>query len=175
MRIYCVMASAALWLACGPADDRLVGPTDHVAEHACEAFEDDTTTPLTAVADASSIADATITLGDTPYVVTLPEGAQSYAGLNITTEHSYLAIFTRERDVVVDVEGGDVSYRRHAICPDLIGEDVRVHIDEIGLHAMTFSDEGPREVWLQAVLESAGHDEDGGHDEDAGTASDSGP
>jgi hypothetical protein len=162
------LAAMLVLAACGPGDDRLPGPNDHAAEHSCEALED-TPTPITAASDEAGAAGAVLLLDSTPYLVTLPDGALGYATLRVDVEHSYMAMFVREREAVIEAPG-DAVFRRHALCPGSIGDDIRMHVDEPGDYLVTFSPEGPREVWLQVVLESAGHDEDAGeHDHpDAG-------
>lgn len=149
---------ALFLIACGPADDRLPGPTDHQSEHACEHLETGTPESITAATDEEGAAAAIVELQDTPYLVSLPNAALGYATLRIVEQHSYVAIFVRERDALIDGPNFEPAFR-HGVCPDRIGDDFRWHIDEPGDYLLTFSDEGPREVWMQAVLEEAGHDD----------------
>lgn len=173
MKCLPIALAASLLGACGPSDNRIVGRDDLVAEHSCEAL-DLTPTEITAAGDEAGAAGVVMTLGETPYLVTLPAaGAQGFAMLRIDAEHTYAAMFVRERDAVVEAPG-DPVFRKHFFCPDRIGDDIRMHIDLPGDYLVTFSDEGPREIWLQAVLEEAGHMEDAGPAVDAGPAIDAG-
>jgi hypothetical protein len=159
---------ALVLIGCGPADDRLPGPNDGLAEHSCEHLATDTPEAITAATTEDGAADVVIELQDTPYLVTLPAAANGYASLRISTEHSYVAMFVRERGAVIDGPNFEAAFR-HASCSGQIADDFRWHIDDPDDYVLTFSDEGPREVWLQAVLEESGHDDDGGaHDHDGG-------
>jgi len=167
--LFFVLSVVAL-TACD-SDDRRVGADDPAARASCGAA---TGTPVTAAASEAAAADAVIELPATElvprhYSVTLPEGAESYAVLRVSTMHNDIALFVDAQDMIVHLAPDGVpSSLRHGSCPDSLVDDYRTHVHAPGDYRITFAAEGPRQVQLAVVLAELGHGDGGMHEHDGG-------
>ncbi len=161
-------------------DNRPLGPSDPAAMLSCMA---PAAAPLTAASTPEAASSAVIELPHealapgNAYRVTLPEEGAGYAVIRVHEMHNDVALFVSERDRITNLEpDGITSGLRHAVCPDTLIDDNRVHVHEPTDYRITFAATGPREFTLVAILAQVGHPpddggvhaHDGGHDEDGG-------
>lgn len=166
-----------------PPDTRPLGPSDTAAMRSCTP---PAAMPITAATTAAAASSAVIHLPEeaatagNAYRVTLPASAEGFATLEVHTIHNDVALFVSDRGMITNLTpDGIPSGLRHAVCPDTLIDDYRVHIDDPGQYTLTFSATGPREITVVAILARLGHDDDagvhdhdGGHDVDAGVDAD---
>ena len=106
--------------------------------------------------------------GEHTYMVHLPEGATSWAVVDIPREHGDWIVAVDHADVavaLVDEDGMRVSIPQNAAnraCPEQLAVHAEVHIHEMGHMRLEFAADGPRVVHVQIFETGSGGHHGGG-------------
>ena len=124
--------------------------------------------------DASTMADGAhgemMEPGENTYMVHLPDGAASWAVVDIPRGHSDWIVAVDHADVAVafvDEDGMRVSIPQNAAnraCPEQLAVHAEVHIHEMGHMRLEFAADGPRVVHVQIFEAGSDGHHDGGGD-----------
>jgi len=155
LRLYSVLPAIALSALSGCAAGK--EEEEDPLAHACEVIAD-AGTAITAGADIASAPG--IQIGDTPYTVTLVDGASSFVSVNVSGDTAAI-LFMGTADVVQTLyqDGADAGLAEGApddLCPEDVPEHYDVDLHTAGTWTFELGPAAVSDVWL-LLHDAEGH------------------